>query len=64
MLQGQPGQKPTDFKVICAWCGVVIRRHSSKDSQGMCQECYAGMLRDYIYTGASQARPPLRASER
>ncbi|HEY0080408.1 MAG TPA: hypothetical protein VGB73_17500 [Pyrinomonadaceae bacterium] len=64
MLQGQPEQKIRDFKVVCAWCGVVIRRNSTKDSQGMCQECYAGMLRDYIYPSASQERLPRCASER
>jgi hypothetical protein len=36
----------TDFKVVCTWCGVIIRRAEAKDSQGMCLKCYARMLGD------------------
>lgn len=32
------------FKVVCTWCGVIIRRDSAKDSHGMCLKCYSRML--------------------
>jgi hypothetical protein len=35
------------FKVICSWCGAVIRRTQAKDSHGMCLKCYARMLGEH-----------------
>jgi hypothetical protein len=35
------------FKVECTWCGNIIRRNDSKDSQGMCLRCYARMLGEH-----------------
>ncbi len=35
------------FKVVCTWCGVVIRRTNVKDSHGMCLKCYANMLGEH-----------------
>lgn len=32
------------FKVVCTWCGIIIRRTSAKDSHGMCLKCYSRML--------------------
>ncbi len=32
------------FKVLCSWCGIIIRRTSAKDSHGMCLKCYSRML--------------------
>jgi hypothetical protein len=38
-----------NFKVVCTWCGVVIRRTSAKDSHGMCLKCYSRMLSERGY---------------
>ncbi|HEY0547817.1 MAG TPA: hypothetical protein VGC91_20730 [Pyrinomonadaceae bacterium] len=37
----------SNFKVVCSWCGVIIRRNSAKDSRGMCLKCYARMLGEH-----------------
>ena len=37
----------SEFRVVCTWCGVVIRRAKTKDSQGMCLKCYARMLGEH-----------------
>jgi hypothetical protein len=37
----------TVFRVVCAWCGDVIRSDNRKESRGMCAECYARMLSEY-----------------
>lgn len=39
------------FKVVCAWCGVVIRRNSSREGTGMCLDCHARLLGDYNRRG-------------
>ena len=36
------------FKVLCEWCGGLIRRSSVKDSRGMCLTCYARMLNEHF----------------
>jgi hypothetical protein len=36
-----------DYKVVCAWCGVVFERAWAKDSYGMCPECFARMWDEY-----------------
>jgi hypothetical protein len=51
------------FKVVCVWCGDVIRFNHSKNSQGMCMKCHARMLRDYNLAHM-QRDASLRASER
>ncbi|HWW76059.1 MAG TPA: hypothetical protein VNZ44_11705 [Pyrinomonadaceae bacterium] len=35
------------LKVVCAWCGGVIRAAASKPSQGMCQACFARMMQEH-----------------
>ncbi len=52
-----------NFKVVCAWCGVVVRRDDVEDSQGMCFACYYRILSKHFQT-QRQASTPLRASER
>ena len=56
-LQGRP-----DYKVVCTWCGGLIRHSNVKDSRGMCLKCYARLLDEHLRPrrAASQAR----ASER
>lgn len=49
------------FKVVCTWCGVVIRRAQAKDSHGMCLRCYARMLDE---RGHAHGDVPRWASER
>ena len=51
-MNKQLSQDELRFKVVCSWCGVVIRRASVKDSHGMCLKCYARMLREH-------SRPPV-----
>jgi hypothetical protein len=34
-------------KVVCVWCGGVIRLAAVKPSQGMCQTCFAHMMREH-----------------
>jgi hypothetical protein len=35
------------LKVVCAWCGGVIRHAAAKPTQGMCQTCFARMMREH-----------------
>lgn len=49
--------------VVCVWCGGVIRSAAAKPSQGMCQTCFARMMREH--SRAHQLRGGLRdASDR
>lgn len=52
------------FKVVCTWCGAVIRRTSARDSRGMCLKCYALMLREHARSTAEHMDRPRWASER
>ena len=36
------------FKVVCAWCGGLIRRDRAKDSLGMCLDCYHKEMSAYL----------------
>jgi len=50
-------------KVVCAWCGGVIRSAAEKAALRMCQPCFARMMREH--TRAHQRQSPLRhASDR
>lgn len=42
------GKRGLSYKVVCTWCGVIIRRTSAKDSRGMCLKCYARMLSEHV----------------
>lgn len=46
-MNGETSREELKFKVMCAWCGSVIRRTSVKDSHGMCLKCYARMLGEH-----------------
>jgi hypothetical protein len=46
-MTGGKSQGHVGYKVLCAWCGSLIRHDSIKESRGMCLECYARMLHDY-----------------
>jgi len=50
------------FKVICTWCGGLIRHSAVKDSRGMCLACYARLLNEHFRPLRAAAQP--RASER
>lgn len=41
------------YKVICAWCGTVLRESNVADSHGICHECECTMRKS-----ASLAPPP------
>jgi hypothetical protein len=43
-MRREDEQGELHFKVFCSWCGVIIRRTSTKDSHGMCLKCYSRML--------------------
>jgi hypothetical protein len=50
-------------KVVCVWCGGVIRGGAPKSAKRMCQPCFARMMREH--SRAHQAQPSLpHASER
>ena len=34
-------------KVVCAWCGGVIRSAASKAAKRMCQPCFARMMSEH-----------------
>ena len=46
-----------DFKVVCTWCGVIIRHTKAKDSQGMCLKCYARILGEHGRSHERDDRP-------
>jgi hypothetical protein len=51
------------LKVVCAWCGGVIRPATLKPSKGMCQTCFARMMHEH--SRAHGVRDSLRgASDR
>ena len=57
------GQRREDGpKVVCVWCGGVIRG-ASKARKRMCQPCFAQMMRDYSRAHQHQGSLP-HASER
>jgi len=35
------------LKVVCAWCGGVIRPAAAKPSKGMCQTCFSRMMSEH-----------------
>ena len=38
------GESAARFQVVCAWCGDVIRRDSTKPSQRTCARCFSQMM--------------------
>lgn len=50
-------------KVVCAWCGGVIRGGASKATQRMCQPCFERMMREYSRAHQPHSTLP-HASER
>jgi hypothetical protein len=61
-MRGENSQGRSDFKVVCTWCGGLIRLSNIKDSRGMCLQCYARLLNEHLRPqGASSSA---RASER
>ena len=40
-------QGDESFEVVCSWCGGVIRRATAKPTRGMCQPCFARMMREH-----------------
>ena len=50
-------------RVVCAWCGGVIRSAASKATKRMCQPCFARMMREYSRAHQPQSVLP-HASER
>ena len=63
MGAARDGKGVTAFRVVCTWCGDVIRRDNPKESRGMCAKCYARMLSEYTRP-LQQPRTPPEASER
>ena len=50
-------------KVVCAWCGVIIRRNSAKEATGMCLDCHSRLLGEY-YRHGYRAGTTGKASQR
>lgn len=63
MWAARDGNGVTAFRVVCVWCGDVIRRDNPKESRGMCAKCYARMLSEYTRSLQRQRITP-EASER
>jgi hypothetical protein len=63
MGAARDGKLVTAFRVVCTWCGDVIRRDNPKESRGMCAKCYTRMLSEYTRP-LQQSRTPPGASER
>ncbi len=58
------GQSRDDApKVVCVWCGGVIRDAAGRSAKRMCQPCFARMMRDYSREHQPQGSLP-HASER
>ena len=47
MREEEATQGVESSKVVCAWCGGVIRAAAKKPSQGMCQACFSRMMREH-----------------
>lgn len=50
-------------RVVCVWCGGVIRGGASKAAKRMCQPCFERMMREYSRTHQPPSSLP-HASER
>ncbi|HWS54689.1 MAG TPA: hypothetical protein VN228_11200 [Pyrinomonadaceae bacterium] len=61
-MKNETLQGATNFKVVCTWCGALIRHSHIKDSRGMCQNCYARLLNEHFRP--LRANLPARRSER
>ena len=35
---------PIDPTVVCAWCGIILRKGGEERSHGICQSCAARFL--------------------
>ena len=58
------GQRREDGpKVVCVWCGGVIRG-ASKARNRMCQPCFARMMREHLDRAHPPQSAPPHASER
>jgi hypothetical protein len=61
-MKNEKLQLSSGFKVVCTWCGGLIRHSNVKDSRGMCLECYARLLNEHFRP--QRAASTLRPSER
>lgn len=50
-------------KVVCVWCGGVIRGDAPKATKRMCQPCFERMMSEYSRAHQRQGSLP-HASER
>ena len=57
------GRRGVGYRVICAWCGVIIRHNSRKESAGMCSSCYARMFSEHMRPHQESGKG-LKASDR
>lgn len=47
-MKSKTSRESSEFKVMCSWCGSLIRHSNVKDSRGMCLICYARMLNEHF----------------
>jgi hypothetical protein len=47
-VENLPNDTNLTYKVICSWCGTVIRSSTSDTPDQMCLICHARMLNDYF----------------
>lgn len=38
----------TNHRIVCSWCGAVIRTNAEANEEQMCLICHARMLNDYF----------------
>ena len=61
-MANQGLRERASFKVLCVWCGGLIRHSNVKESRGMCLNCYSRMLNEHFRQ--HQSDPPNASSER
>lgn len=42
------GAFPFRFKIVCSWCGTLIRSGTQAEGEQMCLICHARLLNDYF----------------
>ncbi len=62
-MKSKTSRENVNFKVMCVWCGGIIRHSNVKESRGMCLICYARML-DQHFRARQGLGTPGAASER
>lgn len=52
------------YRVVCTWCGAVIRHGSHQESRGMCLRCFARIMDEHSRPQAQGVATPGRTGTR